>query len=154
MKRPEVAQRVRTMADKQRDLEKQLERLQQKMASAQASNLLDDVQNIAGTPVLISTLSGVDGKSIRTLMDDVKSKLPDSIIVLIGDKDGQLALAASVAKSVTAKVKAGDIIRHLAEALGGKGGGKPDYAQGGAAKSDNSAAVINALPAWIEAQLS
>ncbi len=154
VKRPEVAQRVRTMADKQRDLEKQLERLQQKMASAQASNLLDDVQNIAGTPVLISTLSGVDGKSIRTLMDDVKSKLPDSIIVLIGDKDGQLALAASVAKSVTAKVKAGDIIRHLAEALGGKGGGKPDYAQGGAAKSDNSAAVINALPAWIEAQLS
>jgi alanyl-tRNA synthetase len=154
VKRPEVAQRVRTMADKQRDLEKQLERLQQKIASAQAANLLDDVQTIAGTPVLISTLSGVDGKSIRTLMDDIKSKLPDSVIVLIGDKDEQLALAASVAKSVTAKVKAGDIIRHLAGELGGKGGGKPDYAQGGAPKSGNSAAVINALPAWIEAQLS
>lgn len=154
VKRPEVAQRVRTMADKQRDLEKQLERLQQKIASAQATNLIDDVQTIAGTPVLISTLSGVDGKSIRTLMDDIKSKLPDSVIVLIGDKDEQLALAASVAKSVTAKVKAGDIIRHLAGELGGKGGGKPDYAQGGAPKSSNSAAVINALPAWIEAQLS
>ncbi|WP_440464951.1 alanine--tRNA ligase [Psychrobacter sp. ASPA161_6] len=154
VKRPEVAQRVRTMADKQRDLEKQLERLQQKIASAQAANLLDDVQTIAGTPVLISTLSGVDGKSIRTLMDDIKSKLPDSVIVLIGDKDDQLALAASVAKSVTAKVKAGDIIRHLAGELGGKGGGKPDYAQGGAPKSGNSAAVINALPAWIESQLS
>jgi len=154
VKRPEVAQRVRTMADKQRDLEKQLERLQQKIASAQAANLIDDVQTIVGTPVLISTLSGVDGKSIRTLMDDIKSKLPDSVIVLIGDKDEQLALAASVAKSVTAKVKAGDIIRHLAGELGGKGGGKPDYAQGGAPKSSNSAAVINALPAWIEAQLS
>ena len=101
VKRPEVAQRVRTMADKQRELEKQLERLEQKIASAQAANLLDDVQTIAGTPVLISTLSGVDGKSIRTLMDDIKSKLPDSVIVLIGDKDEQLALAASVAKSVT-----------------------------------------------------
>ncbi|WP_114700841.1 alanine--tRNA ligase [Psychrobacter proteolyticus] len=154
VKRPEVAQRVRTMADKQRDLEKQLERLQQKIASAQAANLLDDVQTIAGTPVLISTLSGIDGKSIRTLMDDIKSKLPDSVIVLIGDKDDQLALAASVAKSVTAKVKAGDIIRHLAGELGGKGGGKPDYAQGGAPKSSNSAAVISALPAWIETQLS
>ncbi|MGE6473652.1 alanine--tRNA ligase [Psychrobacter sp. NPDC078631] len=154
VKRPEVAQRVRTMADKQRDLEKQLERLQQKIASAQAANLLDDVQTIAGTPVLISTLSGIDGKSIRTLMDDIKSKLPDSVIVLIGDKDDQLALAASVAKSVTAKVKAGDIIRHLAGELGGKGGGKPDYAQGGAPKSGNSAAVISALPAWIETQLS
>lgn len=153
VKRPEVAQRVRTMADKQRDLEKQLERLQQKMASAQAANLLDDVQTIAGTPVLISTLSGIDGKSIRTLMDDIKSKLPDSIIVLIGDKDEQLALAASVSKSLTAKIKAGDIIRHLASELGGKGGGKPDYAQGGAPKIGNSAAVINALPAWVETQL-
>ena len=153
VKRPEVAQRVRTMADKQRDLEKQLERLEQKIASAQAANLLDDVQTIAGTPVLISTLSGVDGKSIRTLMDDIKSKLPDSVIVLIGDKDEQLALAASVAKSVTAKVKAGDIIRHLAGELGGKGGGKPDYAQGGAPKAANTSAVINALPAWIAEQL-
>jgi alanyl-tRNA synthetase len=153
VKRPEVAQRVRTMADKQRDLEKQLERLEQKMASAQAASLLDDVQTIAGTPVLISTLRGIDGKSIRTLMDDIKSKLPDSVIVLIGDKDEQLALAASVAKSVTAQVKAGDIIRHLASELGGKGGGKPDYAQGGAPKSSNSTAVIEALPAWIESQL-
>ncbi|MGE6572895.1 alanine--tRNA ligase [Psychrobacter namhaensis] len=153
VKRPEVAQRVRTMADKQRDLEKQLERLEQKMASAQAASLLDDVQTIAGTPVLISTLRGIDGKSIRTLMDDIKSKLPDSVIVLIGDKDEQLALAASVAKSVTAQVKAGDIIRHLASELGGKGGGKPDYAQGGAPKSINSTAVIDALPAWIESQL-
>ncbi len=154
VKRPEVAQRVRTMADKQRDLEKQLERLQQKMASAQAANLLDDVQTIAGTPVLISTLTGIDGKSIRPLMDDIKSKLPDSVVVLIGDKDGQLALSASVAKSVTDRIKAGDIIRHLAGELGGKGGGKPDYAQGGAPKADNTAAVIDALPAWVETQLS
>ncbi|AAZ19308.1 alanyl-tRNA synthetase [Psychrobacter arcticus 273-4] len=154
VKRPEVAQRVRTMADKQRDLEKQLERLEQKIASAQAANLLDEVQTIAGIPLLISTLSGVDGKSIRTLMDDIKSKLPDSVIVLIGDKDEQLALAANVAKSVTDRIKAGDIIRYLAGELGGKGGGKPDYAQGGAPKSNNSAAVIAALPAWVAAQLS
>lgn len=152
-KRPDVAQRVRTMVDKQRELEKELERLQQKMASAQAANLLDEVQTIADTPVLISTLSGIDGKSIRTLMDDIKSKLPDSVIVLIGDKNEQLALAASVAKSVTAKIKAGDIIRHLAGELGGKGGGKPDYAQGGAPKSDNAKAVTDALPAWIAEQL-
>ncbi len=154
VKRPEVAERVQTMADKQRDLEKQLERLQQKMASAQAASLLDDVQTIAGTPVLISTLAGIDGKSIRPLMDDIKSKLPDSVIVLIGDKDRQLALSASVAKSVTDRVKAGDIIRHLASELGGKGGGKPDYAQGGAPKVDNTTAIIDALPAWIESQLS
>ena len=154
VKRPEVAERVQTMADKQRDLEKQLERLEQKLASAQAADLLSEVQTLAGTPVLISTLSGIDGKSIRPLMDDIKSKLPDSVIVLIGDKDEQLALSASVAKSVISRIKAGDIIRHLAGELGGKGGGKPDYAQGGAPKAANTAAVISALPTWIESQLS
>ncbi len=152
-KRPEVIARVQNMADKQRDLEKQLERLEQKLASAQAADLLKEVQTIAGIPVLISTLAGVDGKSIRPLMDDIKSKLPDSVIVLIGDKDEQLALSASVAKSLTARIKAGDIIRHLAGELGGKGGGKPDYAQGGAPKAANTAAVISALPAWITEQL-
>lgn len=154
VKRPEVSERVQIMADKQRDLEKQLERLQQKLASAQATDLLNEVQTIAGTPVLISTLSGIDGKSMRPLMDDIKSKLADSVIILIGDKDGQLALAASVSKSMTSRIKAGDIIRHLAGELGGKGGGKPDYAQGGAPKADNTQAVIAALPAWVETQLS
>lgn len=152
-KRPEVVARVQSMADKQRELEKQLERLEQKLASLQAADLISEVQTIAGVPVLISTLAGVDGKSIRPLMDDIKSKLPDSIIVLVGDKDGQLALSASVAKSLTARIKAGDIIRHLAGELGGKGGGKPDYAQGGAPKAANTAAVINALPAWVAEQL-
>ena len=104
--------------------------------------------------MLISTLAGIDGKSIRPLMDDIKSKLPDSIIVLIGDKDEQLALSASVAKSVTSRIKAGDIIRHLADELGGKGGGKPDYAQGGAPKAANTTAVVSALPVWIETQLN
>nr|WP_299037934.1 alanine--tRNA ligase [uncultured Psychrobacter sp.] len=154
VKRPQVAARVQTMADKQRDLEKQLERLQQKLASSQAADLLNEVQTIKDTPVLVSTLTGIDGKSIRPLMDDIKSKLPDAIIVLVGDKDEQLALAASVAKSMTAQIKAGDIIRHVAGELGGKGGGKPDYAQGGAPKSGNTRAVLEALPAWIEAKLS
>ncbi|GAA0320586.1 alanine--tRNA ligase [Psychrobacter aestuarii] len=154
VKRPEVAERVRTMADKQRELEKQLERLSQKIASAQAASLIDDVQTIEGVPVLVSILAGVDGKSIRTLMDDIKSKLPESVIVLVGDKDEQLALAASVAKSLTNRIKAGDIIRHLAGELGGKGGGKPDYAQGGAPKAENTASVIQALPAWLAEQLA
>lgn len=154
IKRPEIADRIQTMSDKQRELEKQIERLEQKLASNQAANLMDSVQEINGTKVLISLLSEIDGKSIRPLMDDVKSKLADSVIVLVGDKDGQLAMAASVAKSLTGKVKAGDIIRHLAGELGGKGGGKPDYAQGGAPKAANTDAVINALSSWLEPQLN
>ncbi|CAM4204948.1 alanine--tRNA ligase [Psychrobacter arenosus] len=154
VKRPEIAERVQLMATKQRELEKEIERLSQKLASSQAASLIDDVQTLAGHPVLVSHVTGIDGKAIRGLMDDIKSKLPESVLVLIGEKDGQLALAASVAKSLTSNIKAGDIIRHLAGELGGKGGGKPDYAQGGAPKADNLPQVIADLPAWIEGQLS
>ncbi|WP_169393345.1 MULTISPECIES: alanine--tRNA ligase [Psychrobacter] len=153
IKRPEIADRIQIMSEKLRELEKQIERLEQKLASNQAANLMDSVQEINGTKVLVSLLSGIDGKSIRPLMDDVKSKLSDSVIVLIGDKDGQLAMAASVAKSLSGKVKAGDIIRHLAGELGGKGGGKPDYAQGGAPKADNTEAVIKNLSDWLKPKL-
>lgn len=153
IKRPEIADRIQIMSEKLRELEKQIERLEQKLASNQAANLMDSVQEINGTKVLVSLLSGIDGKSIRPLMDDVKSKLSDSVIVLVGDKDGQLAMAASVAKSLTGKVKAGDIIRHLAGELGGKGGGKPDYAQGGAPKADNTEAVIKNLSDWLKPKL-
>ena len=154
VKRPEIAERVQIMATKQRELEKEIERLSQKLASSQAASLVDDVQTLAGQPVLVSHVTGIDGKAIRGLMDDIKSKLPESIVVLVGEKDGQLALAASVAKPLTASIKAGDIIRHLAGELGGKGGGKPDYAQGGAPKAYNFAQVIADLPSWIESQLS
>lgn len=157
-KRPEIAERVQAMADKQRELEKQIERLQQKLASSQAHTLVEQIQDIAGVKVLAATVTGIDGKSIRPLIDDLKSKQPDSVIVIIGDKDnkagGQLALASAVGKNLTSKIKAGDIIRYLAGELGGKGGGKPDYAQGGATKPDNFAQIAQALPKWIEEQLA
>lgn len=152
-KRPEVADRVQTMADKQRELEKEIERLNQKIASAQAATLVDDVQTIADKKVLIAKVAGIDGKAIRGLMDDMKSKLQDTIIVLIGEKGDQLALAASVSKSLTGDIKAGDIIRHLAGELDGKGGGKPDYAQGGAPNSDKLEVVMSHLPQWLAEQL-
>lgn len=153
-KRPEIADRVQSLSDKQRELEKEIERLGQKLASSQAAAIIDEVTVLSGHQVLVSTLEGVDGKSIRALMDDIKSKLPDSIIVLVGEKDNQLALAASVSKPLTQTIKAGDIIRHLATELGGKGGGKPDYAQGGAPKPDNLLQIMQGLPAWIDSQLN
>ncbi len=157
-KRPEIATRVQAMADKQRDLEKQLERLQQKLASSQAASLIEQMTNVNGVPILTATVNGIDGKSIRPLMDDLKSKKSDAIIILIGDKDGstggQLALACSVAKKLTNQIKAGDIIRHLAAELGGKGGGKPDYAQGGATKPNDFEQIMQNFNAWIAEQLS
>ncbi len=155
-KRPDVVERVQTMASKQRELEKEIERLNQKLASSQAASLVNAVQLIAEQPVLIAKVAGIDGKALRGLMDDMKSKLPEAIIVLIGESaqgGEQLALAAAVSKTLTSQIKAGDIIRHLAGELGGNGGGKPDYAQGGAPNSDKLAGVLNALPNWLADKL-
>lgn len=152
-KRPEVAERVSQLADKTRDLEKQLERLQQKLASAQAKDLMDNIQEIGGTKVLIATLAGMDGKALRGLSDDMKSKLHDGIVILAGTHEDKVAITASVAKALTSRVKAGDIIKHLTEQLGGKGGGKPDFAQGGASDVAGLPTVIEALPSWLTAQL-
>ncbi len=146
-KRGEIETRVTNLSERSRELEKQLEKSEQKLASYQAASLLSNAIKLDnGINLLVTKADGIDGKSIRGLMDTAKSRLDNAVIVLVGEtKD--LALAASVAKGLTDKVKAGDIIRHLAAELSGKGGGKPDYAQGGAEKSDKLGAVLSALKA-------
>jgi alanyl-tRNA synthetase len=151
-KRDEIEPRISALSDKQKELEKTIERLQQKLASHQALALLDNAVKVGDTSLLVAKAVGIDGKSIRGLMDTLKSRL-EGVIVLVGESD-ELALACSVAKSAQAKVKAGDIIRKLAGDLGGKGGGKPDYAQGGASKADNLDSILTALQAQLTADLA
>ena len=157
-KRHEISERVGQLADKNRDLEKQLERLQQKLASSQAKDLMANVQNIKGKKVLITTLSGLDGKALRSIADDMKSKLSDGIVVLAStytaDGEEKIAMIASVGKDLTEHAKAGDIIKLLAEKLGGKGGGKPDFAQGGASDVAKLAGEMDNLTGWIEGKLA
>ena len=146
-KRGEIVTRVTSLSERSRELEKQLEKSEQKLASYQAASLLSNAIKLDnGINLLVTKADGIDGKSIRGLMDTAKSRLDNAVIVLVGETN-DLALAASVAKGLTDKVKAGDIIRHLAAELSGKGGGKPDYAQGGAEKSDKLGAVLSALKA-------
>ncbi|MFB6347968.1 alanine--tRNA ligase [Moraxella sp. ZJ142] len=152
-KRNEILPRITSLSDKQREFEKQIEQLNQKLASMQAISLLDNAQSIGDYQLLVAKVAGIDGKSIRGLVDTLKSRLENAVIVLIGETD-DLALAASVAKSSQDKAKAGDIIRHLAGELGGKGGGKPDFAQGGAPKSDKLAGVLAALQTKLAADLA
>lgn len=133
-------------------LQKQIEQLNQKLANFQASDLMDQVQNVADRQTLIATVQGQDAKSLRHLHDSVKSKLDHAVIVLAGVDADKVSLIASVASDFTAKIKAGDIIKHLATELGGKGGGKPDLAQGGAPLNEKLDSVIAGLTAWLEAK--
>ncbi len=146
----QTVERVQANVELVSALQKQIEQLNQKLANFQAADLIDQVQTIAGRQTLITTVQGVDAKALRNLHDSVKSKLENAVIVLAGVEGDKVSLLASVASQYTANLKAGDIIKHLATELGGKGGGKPDLAQGGAPLNEKFGQVIAALPAWLE----
>ena len=151
--RGQTFEKVSALTDRNRDLEKQIERLNQKLANAESVELAAAARWVGDVKLLVSTLEQVDGKSLRTLLDSVKSRLPESIIVLSATDGDKVSLLASVASSHTHKIKAGEIISHLSGLLGGKGGGKPDLAQGGAPLTPEFVQVMQDLPAWIEAKL-
>nr|WP_168379359.1 alanine--tRNA ligase [Acinetobacter cumulans] len=148
----QTLEKVEALSHTASSLQKQIEQLNQKLASFQAAELLSQVQEIAGRKTLITTVQGVDAKSLRNLHDGVKSKLDNAVIVIAAVDADKVSLIASVAKEYTAAVKAGDIIKHLGQELGGKGGGKPDMAQGGAPYSDKLEAVMTDLVAWLAAK--
>ena len=148
----QTLEKVEALVDTASSLQKQIEQLNQKLASFQAAELLSQVQTLAGRQTLITTVQNMDAKSLRNLHDGVKSKLENAVIVLAGVEGDKVSLIASVAKDFTASIKAGDIIKHLATELGGKGGGKPDLAQGGAPLNEKFAPVMADLTAWLAAK--
>lgn len=145
----QTVEKVEAAVENAHQLQKQIEQLNQKLANFQASDLINQVTEIAGRQTLIATVQGQDAKSVRHLHDSVKSKLENAVIVLAGVEGDKVSLIASVAKDFTANLKAGDIIKHLATELGGKGGGKPDLAQGGAPLNEKFEQVMTDLAAWL-----
>ncbi|RSZ26063.1 alanine--tRNA ligase [Acinetobacter bereziniae] len=145
----QTVEKVEAAVENTHQLQKQIEQLNQKLANFQASDLINQVTEIAGRQTLIATVQGQDAKSVRHLHDSVKSKLENAVIVLAGVEGDKVSLIASVAKDFTANLKAGDIIKHLATELGGKGGGKPDLAQGGAPLNEKFEQVMTDLTAWL-----
>lgn len=145
----QTVEKVQSTLETAHQLQKQIEQLNQKLADFQASDLINQVTEIAGRQTLIATVQGQDAKSVRHLHDSVKSKLDNAVIVLAAVEGDKVSLIASVAKDFTANLKAGDIIKHLATELGGKGGGKPDLAQGGAPLNEKFEQVMADLTAWL-----
>ena len=145
----QTVEKVQSTLETAHLLQKQIEQLNQKLANFQASDLINQVTEIAGRQTLIATVQGQDAKSVRHLHDSVKSKLDNAVIVLAAVEGDKVSLIASVAKDFTANLKAGDIIKHLATELGGKGGGKPDLAQGGAPLNEKFEQVMADLTAWL-----
>ncbi len=140
----DVLPKLQLLQDKHRELGRQVEQLQSKLSSQAGSNLADSAESINDITTLMQVVDGADAKALRSVMDELRQKLGDSVIVLASEHNGKVALVSSVSKSLHDQVTAGDLMKVVAEKLGGRGGGRPDMAQGGA---DSLAEIDSAFSA-------
>ncbi|MEQ1637688.1 MAG: alanine--tRNA ligase [Methylococcales bacterium] len=146
--------KIQSVLEKQKLLEKELERLQAKLASASGDELLAQAVEVSGLKVLAVKLDDIDPKIMRELVDQLRNKLGSSAIVLATVVDGKVSLIAGVSKDAMARVKAGDLVNFVALKVGGKGGGKPDMAQAGGNDPSALPDALRQVPAWVQQQLS
>ncbi|MBF8222336.1 alanine--tRNA ligase [Halomonas sp. 328] len=152
----QVEERVVALVERNRGLEKELERLKAKLASAAGSDMLAEAREVGGIKLLAKQLEGVSGKELRGVLDQLKNKLGSGIIVLgVADPDGgKVSLIAGVTDDLTGRVKAGELVNHVAAQVGGKGGGRPDMAQAGGSDAAALPGALDSVPSWLEAKLA
>jgi alanyl-tRNA synthetase len=151
---PETAlSKVEALRSELRDLEKESTRLRQKLATSSGGDLTQSAVEIAGIKVLAAEVDGATAATLRDTLDQCKNKLGSGVILLAAVEEGKIALVAGVTPDATDRVKAGDVIKHFAGLLGGKGGGRPDMAQGGGSDVAALPSVLATLPEWVSTQL-
>jgi len=151
----QVEERVESLLERNRMLEKELERLKAKLASAAGNDMLNEAREVKGVKVLAKRLEGVAGKELRGMLDQLKNKLGSGIVVLgVADAEaGKVSLIAGVTDDLTGQIKAGDLVKHVAAQVGGKGGGRPDMAQAGGSDVEALPGALDSVPAWVEERL-
>lgn len=145
----EVEPRVAAVLEQVRALEKELAAIKGKLASAQGDELMAQAVDVKGLKVLAATLDGADAKTLRETMDKLKDKLKSAAIVLAAVDGGKVQLAAGVTADAIAKVKAGELVNHVAQQVGGKGGGKPDMAMAGGTDATRLPQALASVAAWV-----
>lgn len=149
----DVADKLDAVLQKNRTLEKELEQLKGKMAAQAGSNLVDSAVEVGGVRVLAANLEGADPKSLRDTVDQLKNKLGKAVVILAAVADGKISLVAGVTKDETAKLKAGEVLGFVAAQIGGKGGGRPDMAQGGGTDVAALPAALASVQGWVAARV-
>ncbi|HCW3017259.1 TPA: alanine--tRNA ligase [Escherichia coli] len=148
-----LADKVRSVLERTRQLEKELQQLKEQAAVQESANLSSKAIDVNGVKLLVSELSGVEPKMLRTMVDDLKNQLGSTIIVLATVAEGKVSLIAGVSKDVTDRVKAGELIGMVAQQVGGKGGGRPDMAQAGGTDAAALPAALASVKGWVSAKL-
>jgi alanyl-tRNA synthetase len=150
----EIISRIVQVQDQVRSLERELAALKAKSASSQGAEMALQALDVKGVKVLAVTLEGADIASLRDTMDKLKDKLKTAAIVLATVSDGKVSLIAGVTADMTAKLKAGELVNHVARQVGGKGGGRPDMAQAGGTEPAGLPGALQGVAAWVEERLA
>ncbi len=149
----ELEAKIAQLMETTRHAEKELARLKAKAAASAGNDLAGDAVDVKGTKVLAATLDGADVKALRETMDKLKDRLKSAVIVLGSAADGKVTLIAGVTSDLTAKVKAGELVNHVARQVGGKGGGRPDMAQAGGTDPAGLPAALMSVRAYVDERL-
>jgi alanyl-tRNA synthetase len=149
----DINDRLNQVLDRSRQLEKELDELKAKMAVAGSAGLVSQAIDVKGIKVLSVAAGDVDAQSLRAMADDLKARLGSAVIV-IGSKDAEkVRLAASVSEDLVARIRAGNLVNFVAQQVGGKGGGRPDFAQAGGTQPENLTQALASVPAWVSDNL-
>ncbi|MBL4397878.1 alanine--tRNA ligase [Klebsiella pneumoniae] len=148
-----LGEKVRAALERTRQLEKELQQLKEQAAAQESANLSSKAEEINGVKLLVSELTSVEPKMLRTMVDDLKNQLGSTIVVLATVADGKVSLIAGVSKDVTDRVKAGELVGMVAQQVGGKGGGRPDMAQAGGTDASALPAALASVKGWVSAKL-
>ena len=149
----QLAAKVHQSLAHAKELEREIDQLKTKLASAAAGDLASQAVDISGANVLAVRLDGVDSQSLRTTMDQMKDKLGTAVIFIAAVNDGKVQLAAGVTKDLIAKIKAGDLIKEVGALMGAKGGGKPDMAMAGGGDASKIEDALSNVTTWVKQKL-
>ena len=149
----DVVDKLQALLERQRQTERQLEALQARLSAAAAGDLAGQAVEVQGIRVLAAVVEGADARALRDQVDRLKDSLGDAVIILAARKGGKVQLVAGSHGAALARIKAGDLLAHVAGQIGGRGGGRPDLAQGGGEDSPALEGVLAAVPDWVRQRL-
>ncbi len=149
-----VVQRLESLIDANRRLEKEVAALQLKLVSGETMDASDSVLEVEGVQVLINQIDGADAKSLPDALDRLKNKLGSGVVVLAAVQDQKIALIAGVTKDLIDRIQAGELVNHVAQQVGGKGGGRPDMARAGGNDPAALPGALDSIPAFLQAKLT
>ena len=149
----DVVDKLRQLLDRQRRLERELESFKAKAAAGKTASLADDAIDLDGIKLVAARVEGIEGKDLREAVDQLKHRLGDAVIVLASASDGKASLVAGVQGRALGRIKAGELLAHVAAQIGGKGGGRPDMAQGGGQDGPALIAALAGVRGWVAERL-